>query len=347
MGEREVIAAVAAALGLRGDDDRSGLVDGVQVTLRRAWSDRSNYSLLVQARPAFGLDLGLWVRQAGLFLGGAPRPVGDARFDGVFDVIIADGHDAEARALLQPRLRELLLDLLGVGQVDLTDELVALRVSTLHLTVEALRAHVDACVAAARDVDAFGATLPAPTTIPAEYVDAVADACRDLGLASRAHPLSAWGRSASGALSARCRSRAAPWPLGAMVASPVEPLGYGVAASFDEPLGAGLRVEPAGLGDRLKDLVGLGDLSLGVPDFDRRWRVRATNPELAAALLHDEARASLDALRALGLRFTLDDRGLAGRGDPPTRVEQIPEVLRRVASLREVMRARTSAGPYR
>lgn len=91
-------------------------------------------------------------------------------------------------------------------------------------------------------------------------------------------------------------------------------------ARFHEAVGAGLRVEPAGLSDRLKDIVGLGDLRLGDAAFDAAWRVRAA---------------------------TLDDAGVDGRGDLPSDPGCVPEVLRLVVGLRDALRQRVSRGAYR
>jgi hypothetical protein len=68
---------VSAALGLQPTGalltQRAGVVDGVPVRLRGLLGRRSDLDLVVEARPSYGLDLGLWVRQAGLVHGGPAR----------------------------------------------------------------------------------------------------------------------------------------------------------------------------------------------------------------------------------------------------------------------------------
>ncbi len=344
------VEAVSAVLGLRRlgglGAERAGVIDGVAVRLRGPLGRRSDLDLVVEARPAHGLDLGLWVRQAGLVVGGPPGlDTGDAAFDGVCEVTVGEGAADAARALLDDATRSSLLAMLSSGRPEITDEVVAFNLSSVYLTAETLTARVRECVAIARAVDALGARLSPPTAIPAGHAAAFVDACREHGLTSRAHPMSAWGDTLESAVWVRWRSH----PVAGSLATNdnTEPVGYRVMARFHEPLGVGLRVEPAGLADRLKDLVGFGDLSLGDHAFDAAWRVRATSPDAAMGLLHEGARAQLQRLRALGLRLTLDDAGIEGRGEIPGDPGVVPEVLRLVVDLRGVLRQRVSRGAYR
>lgn len=351
MFEPRAVTELGEALGLRSvsavSTDRRGVVDGVAVRVRSAFARRGDLDLVVEARAEHGLDLGFWARQALPFGGDASIPTGDARFDGVFSVGAAAGHEDLARAILDDALRAALTRLVNVGSPAVSDEGVAVSISSVHLTADALRASVDDCVRVALALDRAGASLPAPNTFPPEWSGAFADACRELGLSHRAHPMTAVGVCRGVWLRARWRTRALPWTLGALALDGAETIGYRLSARFERPLDADLRAEPAGLADRLKDLVGLGDLSLGDPDFDRAWRVRASDPALAAEVLNPTARARLRELWGLGLRFTLDDRGVDGRGDPPTAPHQLPEVLRRVVTLRDALRPSTASGPYR
>lgn len=343
---------VSAALGLRPTGalltERAGVVDGVPVRLRGLLSRRSDLDLVVEARPSFGLDLGLWVRQAGLVQGGPARvETGDPAFDGVCEVTVAAGGADAVRALLDDATRATLLGMLVAGRPEITDEVVALNLSSLYLTAESLTARVRECVRVARAMDALGARLPPPAGIGAEHAAAFGAACREHGLAFRAHPLGASGDTRESAVWVRWRTHPAVRSIASVLEDSVELAGYRVVARFHEALGAGLRVEPAGLSDRLKDLVGLGDLRLGAEAFDAAWRVRAATPDAATALLHEGARAGLERLRALGLRLTLDDAGVDGRGDLPSDPGCVPEVLRLVVDLRDALRQRASRGAYR
>lgn len=345
-----VVEEVSAALGLRRvgalATEREGVVDGVTVRLRGLIGRRSDLDLVIEARPSHGLDLGLWVRQAGLIVGGPPGlDTGDAAFDGVCEVTVGEGAADAAHALLDDTTRSTLLTMLSSGRPEITDEVVAFNLSSVYLTAATLTARVRECVRIARAVDALGARLSAPAAIPVGHAAAFVDACREHGIGCRAHPLSAWGDTHESAVWVRWRSR----PVEGSLASNegAEPVGYRVVARFHEALGAGLRVEPAGLADRLKDLVGMGDLSLGDDAFDAAWRVRATSPDDAMGLLHEGARAQLQRLRALGAWLTLDDAGIDGRGVIPDDPSVVPEVLRLVVDLRGVLRQRVSRGAYR
>lgn len=344
------IEEVSAALGLRRvgalATERAGVVDGVAVRLRGLLGRRSDLDLIIEARPAYGLDLGLWVRQAGLMLGGPPRlDTGDAAFDGVCEVTVGEGAVDAARALLDDTTRLTLLRMLSSGRPEITDEVVAFNLSSVLLTAETLTARVRECVQIARAVDVLGARLSPPAAIPTGHAEAFVDACREHGIGYRAHPLSGWGDTHESAAWVRWRSH----PVAGSLATNdnTEPVGYRVVARFHEPLGVGLRVEAAGIADRLKDLVGIGDMSLGDVGFDAAWRVRATIPDAAAGLLHEGARALLQRLRALGVWLTLDDAGVDGRGVIPDDPGVVPEVLRLVVDLRGVLRQRVGRGAYR
>ncbi len=344
------VEEVSVALGLRRlgglGTERAGVVDGVAVRLRGLIGRRSDLDLAIEARPAHGLDLGLWVRQAGLVVGGPPPlDTGHAAFDGVCEVNVGEGAADAARALLDDATRSTLLAMLSSGRPEITDEVVTFHLSSVYLTAETLTARLRECVAIAHTVDALGARLSPPAVIPAEHAAAFVGACREHGLGYRAHPLSAWGDTNESAVWARWRSH----PVAGLLATDdnTEPVGYRVVARFHEPLGVGLRVEPAGLADRLKDLVGIGDLSLGDHAFDAAWRVRATSAEAATGLLHEGARAQLQRLRALGLRLTLDDAGVKGHGELPGDPGVVPEVLRLVVDLRGALRQHVSRGAYR
>jgi len=348
--EPPAIEEVSAALGLRrvgaAGLERAGVVDGVAVRLREVPGRRSDLDLVVEARPAHGLDLGLWVRQAGLTVGGAEGlSTGDAVFDGVCKTTTAPGGAEAARTLLDDTTRRTLSGMLVVGRPEVTDEVVALNLSAVHLTADVLAARVRDCVSIARAVDALGEGLPSPAGITAAHALAFMDACREHGIAYRAHPLSAGGDTPESAVRVRWRS----CPVEGSLASNegIETVGYRVVARFHEALGVGLRVEPAGIADRLKDLVGIGDLSLGNAAFDAAWRVRATIPDAAMGLLHEGARAQLQRLRALGAWLTLDDAGVDGRGVIPDDPGVVPEVLRLIVDLRGVLRQRVGRGAYR
>lgn len=346
------IDEVSDALGLRPGappmNGRVGVVDGVEVRLRGLLGRRSDLDLLVEARPVYGLDLGLWVRQAGLTIGG-PEGIdtGDAGFDGVCQATTAPGGAEAARALLDDATRRTLSGMLVAGRPEITDDVVALNLSAVHLTAEVLDARVRECVRIARAVDALGERLPPPAGVGAEHAAAFADACREHGLGYRAHPLSAGGDTQESAVWVRWRSCPVERSFVSAIGGAVEPVGYRVVARFHEPLGVGLRVEPADLSDRLKELVGMGDLSLGDGAFDAAWRVSATSEDGARAMLGEGARAKLERLRALGLRLTLDDAGLDGQGDLPSDPGCVPEVLRLVVDLRGALRPWTSQGAYR
>lgn len=78
-----------------------------------------------------------------------------------------------------------------------------------------------------------------------------------------------------------------------------------IRAPFRPPLGIGLEIVRASLLDRVGELVGLHDLEIGDPDFDRAFRVKAQAPERVQALLRADVRR---ALLALGDARLADDR---------------------------------------
>lgn len=352
MFDPPAVVEAVAALGLRSTGgltaEYEGLVDGLRVRLRGAWNRQSDLDLIVEAFPAFGLDLGLWVRQAGLFLGGpANVETGHAAFDGVMQVSVAEGEEAAGRSLVDESIRAALQGLLVVGRPEVTDTLVALNLSSLHLASDALLARVRDCVRIARAVDALGARLPPPTALAPGVAAAFEAACAEHGLGYRAHPMTGTGETRDAAVSVAWRARATAWSAGTPVLHDGDRTGFRLALRFHEPLGAGLRVEPAGLGDRLKGLIGLGDVEFGDAGFDRAWRVEAKDARAAEELLTEAARSRLGGLRALGLTLTLHDGGLDGSGALPTDPAGVPEAIRLAVGLREAMRPSTARGAYR
>ncbi len=99
--------------------------------------------------------------------------------------------------------------------------------------------------------------------------------------------------------------------------------------------------------ERVQSAVGLKDPQAGDPMFDALFLLRATQPDVALAQLGPAARAVLLRLHGLGLRFTLDERGLSGRGELPASAEDAETLLRSLVALRGALRAQTERRIYR
>lgn len=339
------------ALGLTRDPGlafrATGKLDGARVVVQQVGNGSNENDLALFAWLPHPLDLGWRVVQGGThgYHGDAVR-TGATDFDGVIDV--ACDAPALAHPLLDEEVRDALLRMVRVGRPVVTDEVAGFFTTAFGLKGDELAARLRWCVALAHALDRRGSRLPAQAALQAGDVAArfAADAAAR-GLSVRHNALCAEGALSTLWLRATARSRgSADVTALQAVLTPTAP-GTRVFARFHEPLGAGLSLRPAGLADRVKDLVGLGDLRLDDPEFDRAWTVTAADPDAARALLHEGARAHLTRLAATGLRFSLDDRGVQGHGPLPASPETLPHTLWLLDALRDTLRTRPQRAAYR
>jgi len=325
----------------------TGLLDGAHVAAQELTRRGGENDLALFAWLPRPTDLGWQVVQGGIFtLAGDAVRIGDAAFDGVIDVFAGDPE--AARALLGDEVRAALLRMVRVGSPTLTDDVVGFYTTSFALGAAEFTARLRWCVEAAHALDRRAAALPTPAALDVDGVAArfVEDA-RARGMSLRGNALCAEGALPTLALQARLRSVAAvdvPALQGILAAATA---GYRVRARFHEPLGVGLTLRPAGVMDRVKELVGRGDLRLDDAGFDRAWTVAASDPDGARAMLHEGARAHLTRLTDAGLRFTLDDQGIEGYGALPRSPEVLPQVLWLLDALRDALRPRARGGAYR
>lgn len=324
-----------------------GLVDGVHVAVQEFARRGGENDLALFAWLPHPTDLGWIVVQGGTSpLGGEPVRVGDAAFDGVMDVFAGDG-DA-ARALLGGEVREALLRMVRVGSPVVTDDVAGFFTTSFALRAAEFTERLGWCVEAARALDRRAEGLPTPAALDGSGVAArFVEAARSRAMSLRGNALCAEGALATLALQVRLRARHAEGvPALAGLLAPGLP-GYRVRARFHEPLGVGLSLRPAGVIDRVKELVGRGDLRLDDADFDAAWTIAASDPDGVRAVLHEGARAHLTRLAGAGLRFTLDDEGIDGYGELPPSPETVPQVMWLMDALRDALRPRARGGAYR
>lgn len=322
-----------------------GVRDGVPVDV--AWQRGGQYATMrVIARLAHPVDLGLDVHLSGI--SDWPQIVtGHGDFDGIFSFYVAKEERALASGLLDDAARGALQALAVAGYPTLDDGAVHFAFDSASSTFAEFAGHVDRCVEAARSIDARAAMLPVPNALRGlEFVDALLVAAKDLGFDVRHNALTLSGETASARLEMRLRANHA-WLRDGVGASTLATAGCALRVTFHEPLAMALRLEPATAGDRMRELVGLGDVHLGDDAFDRAWTLRTDHAEGARAALRGEAREALDRLAALGVALTLTEVGLTGSAALPTSPDAGPEILRLVDGLREQLRPRVAAGPYR
>jgi hypothetical protein len=108
-----------------------------------------------------------------------------------------------------------------------------------------------------------------------------------------------------------------------------------VRAYFRPPLGMGLEIVRASILDRVGELVGLHDLEIGDPDFDRAFRVKARAPERVHEFLRADVRR---ALLALGDARLADDRVESYVGKDDESVELLAGIARDAVRLGALLR---------
>jgi hypothetical protein len=345
---RDAWSRVARELGLAYEHDAIvGRIEEqpVQVTLQRRRDEAGSVHTVVGASFLPALDLGLslersttWDELARAF-GGADAAVGDATFDGAFE--IAADEPSRVAALLGPELRAPLLSAHAAGvALMLTDAGLFLfapgAVRDTRWLGWALRfsASVGRLVASAR------ARVP-PATPLAHHRAAWRRYAAAAGLAPLDTPLSAGGTIAGQRVH--------------VYAARTGPLAYRleVEVRFEEPLGLGLLVRPKNRIEHVTLLFGGEVHRLGDDDFDDAFVVRCRAPEELPAVLDADVRAELVALAARNGGLVLRDEGLAVRAGAIGRPEHAPRLVEELRGVAEQVfhRARRShaghAGPYR
>lgn len=328
----------------------AGFVDGVAAGLRQDLQRGNDGDLTLFAARARPSDLGLLVVQGGTWV--LPRApsfeTGDATFDGLLSARAPRPCHDLARAALTAEAREVMLAMVRDGRPWVTDDVVGFSCSSLTLTAEETTTHLRRCAALALVLDRGAEDLDVhPVLVDSGHVDALVRAARERGMSLQRNALYAHGALATHDLWVRLRVEAGRGTGVAPLDALAEPAGYRVRLRFHEPLGLGLGLRPARAFDRVKDLLGRGDLTLGDEAFDRAWTITAADPDAARDALRDEARALLQRLASLGMRVHLDDRGLEARGPLDPRGEAIGELLWSLDGLRGALRPGARGGAYR
>jgi hypothetical protein len=285
------------------------------------------------------LDLGL---RGGTVRRDAPIPAGhftvaDPRLE---RRVWFHADDAErTRRLLVMKVRDFLFDILDQRAAMQLEDGGILAEGPPGRGREFLPAVVPALAGLAAAIDETRAGVPPPATFAGQHA-ALLTLARERGLTLLETPVRLEGRVGPIAL-AVSSSRVAP-------RSHV----FALEASFEEPLGLGLSLEPSGLLDAFAR-VG-GDVRLGDAPFDDAFRARGRDPDRVRAVLVPEVRRGLLSLREKVATFALTDASLT-LGGPWRAAEHdgLPVIVRTACAALEAlhecwMRATgRHFGPYR
>lgn len=348
---RTTWADVAARMGLHYAGDRIwGAVRGQPVECRieaRGSGKSRTYWTVVVAPLRPQLDLGLLARHEGLLakageslLGIEDVKTGDSVFDSAFWL----GGDETARvaALLSPELRA------GLVEAQRTERSIAMNDSGVRIdhrgmvsSEQWLRWALETVPELARGAQWARAAVPVASPL-AHQLPLWESFARAQGLQLLATPLVMWGRLEGLEVD--------------VYAARVARLSYvlEVLARYPQPLGIDLTVRPPQAFDGLAAFFGGQYISLGDREFDARFVVKSSQPELAAQALVPQLRQAVLALAARGLLVTVRDDGVAIRtpGFPATPLETLADVRAAVTVAQLVYDAALQAqaaqvGPYR
>ncbi|MBN2798184.1 MAG: hypothetical protein JXX28_03485 [Deltaproteobacteria bacterium] len=250
------------------------------------------------------LGLGLYIHQRGrqgrwFHRSRSPeQESGDALLDREFHVHADE--EVAVRALLTPEVKVRLRELTQRWpEVELTDSEVRVNLRSPEASAARLLALVDAMMGLASALEAARSSVPVPAGLAhaGPVMQALADRY-DLAVEG-------WLPAVEGVFRER------------QVLVTVERQGDGYAAqlflAFVAHRSTGLRLTPQRAPDGYWS-VGQ-DIQVGHPRFDAAFVIKAWNPHLVRALLHDEVRAVLLELNQLG-ELEVDDRGLTLAGLP-------------------------------
>jgi hypothetical protein len=348
-GRQQAWARVAAQLGLQHAADHVyGRLDGreVHVRLESRGGGRSRATYTVVSTPfSVPLDLGLMLgRQnlldeafAGLF-GTQAIQVGDPEFDRA--IAVKADEPARAAALLIRPLRAVLTSVAGSGAFHLTDAGFLIERAGGIADEAWISWALRTAAIVSKQVESARREVPIAAPLAAVWRP-WADFAAAHGLACTATPLSMWGRLGGAAITA--------------YAARLQRLDFAleVRVGFEEILGMGLFVRPAGFFDGVHQLFGHRPSPRGDPEFDRVFFVQAADEsKLAVALDGEVQRRMLELARRVGPLYvsdegvTIQSRWISKNpGDALWLVEQVRDLGGKIfANARGLPRA---LGPYR
>jgi hypothetical protein len=322
----------------------SGRKYGVQVNVgvvyRGSGDNRRAYTV-VSSRLDRPLDLGVSLRRNGFFNDMFHKSldivVGDPPFDHTF--IVSADEEHRARSLLQPRLRQLLMQHLGGGaDFSLGDQGMSVECSGVTSNAHWLSWAIELCARVGSKMDQARRQIPGSSAL-AQHRQAWAAYATAQGLTGEDTPLCMYGAFEGSYVSVYAvRTGRFTYQLE-------------VALRFAEPLAIGLDVRAKGLLDKVSIFFGGQDHLTGYAPFDDTFRVRAADEIAAPTILDHAVCHKLLQMQAQLGPTTLDDQGLYVRlpfvpQDPST----VPRVVQYMTALADDLGARRGSlvvGPYR
>jgi hypothetical protein len=311
----------------------------VCLVTRGSGNSRTTHTV-VSAQLPMPLDLGLNLRRHGflndMFHASADIQLGDPAFDARFHVSADEEH--RARVIFTPALRRLLFSRLGNNAFSLGDAGMSVECVGTISDEAWLSWAIEICARATHKMDAARQHTP-PATPLLPHRNAWLDYARACGLQGQDTPLCMWGRI----------DRYDVWVHSVRV----DRLRYAIQVQvrLPTPLGLGLSIKEIGMLDSVAIFLGGRDHRFGDPIFDTTFRVLASDPEGATAVLDETVRRELLWLRAHVGPPIVDDHGLSVRQSmfwhEPSLV---PRVVHQLTGLAERLSARGKsavAGPYR
>lgn len=307
---------------------------------RGSGNNRATYTVVSSQLPT-PLDLGLNLRRHGffndMFHAAADIQIGDPPFDSRF--LVSGDEPHRVRAVFTPPLRRLLLERLGTATFSLGDAGMSVECRGASSDEHWLGWAIELCARAAHKMDrARHHTPPAGPLL--HHRQAWVTYARAAGLQGLDTPLCMWGRIGDHDVS--------------VFSVRVDRLRFAlqIQVRFATPLRIGLAVkERHGMIDAVAVFFGGQDHRLGDPLFDRTFRVKASDPERATALLHESVRRELLWVRSQIGPPIVDDHGLSVRlPTVPHEPTIVPRVVHQLTGLAERLSARgpgATTGPYR
>lgn len=323
-------------------------MEGVPVEIRRVSKREADLDTLMVAWRLHPSDLGLLAHQPSNFFFADPsRATGAEGFDTLFTTQAHEPSDDAVRLQLDDAVRGSLLAAAAIGKVSLTDLAAADRTDAAWLDANDVVTRVRRLVAIAKAADAAAASLPLPTRFLHGVGESFVQSAEALGLSVRRNGLDARGTVAHESVTLSLRSAPKALVCPGLI-DEANGVGVRFQSRFDgaPPCAFAFTVHPAGFADRLKDLVGAGDLKVADADFDRAFTLTTEDPAALTQALSPEVRGRLLKLLAMGFSPTLDAQGLRLFGALPDAPDTLPRVLDLAVGLSDALRA-ASHQPYR
>lgn len=310
-----------------------GVIDGHRVSAKHV-----NQGVLIQAWFEMPMDLGLSITSATFSTTTGFRDriqLGDSDWD---DELYATADEpSRAKALFESGLKPQVLALNALGaRLTMNDATVSVVLPPPDVMglVDVIRR----TATVARDVDVVRRALPAAGPV-VELAAAGSTFASQAAFEVTRCPFTMRGTLDGASVGVRC----ARWRSG---------FGFELhAMPLDPGPEYGLSITPSTLLDHVATLFGGEDVRVGDTRFDPAFRVRCADPELAKALLDEEAQALLFDVASVADELTLTDRSLLLR-TPAARVppDRLVSTLQAAAALtaratRPSLRGRE--GPYR